>query len=122
MHIDHIKIRSSPEIIDRVKSFYCDALGLEEGYRPNSSRRGYWLYSGRNPVVHLSIDSSSGTLEPTGNLDHVAFQVSDLSEIIGRLERLGIEFGESYVDDRSMRQIFFKDPAGVKVEVNCFDD
>ncbi len=121
MHIDHINIRSSKEIIEQVKEFYCYALDLNDGYRPNFSNYGFWLYSNQNPVIHLSIGEPCQQVGNTGSLDHVAFQVSDLVPIISRLEKLGVEFETVHVQDISMKQIFFKDPSGVKIEVNSFE-
>lgn len=120
MHIDHINIRSSREVLDRVKEFYCFVLDLSNGYRPNFSSQGYWLYAGQNPVIHLSVGEACRETDGNGCLDHVAFQVSDLSPIIARLDQLGVEYAAVEVADISMRQIFFRDPAGVKIEVNCF--
>ena len=120
MHIDHINIRSSRELLDRVKEFYCFVLDLNEGYRPNFSSHGYWLYAEQNPVIHLSVGEACHEAESNGCLDHVAFQVSDLNPVVARLDQLGVEYGSVEVQDISMRQIFFRDPAGVKIEINCF--
>ena len=122
MHIDHINISSSKVIIDRVKAFYCHVLNLNDGYRPNFSSSGYWLYSNNNPVIHLIVGEEGEGTENTGRLDHVAFQVSDLAPVIARLETIGVEYETVYVQDISMKQIFFKDPAGLKIEVNCFEN
>jgi len=35
------------------RDFYCDVLGLTEGFRPQMDFPGYWLYCGGVPVVHL---------------------------------------------------------------------
>ena len=121
MQIDHINIRASKETIDRVKDFYCQVLDLEDGYRPNFSSYGFWLYANQKPVIHLSIGSESSEGTGTGSLDHVAFQVSDLAPIVSRLEEFGIEFKTMDVPDLSLKQLFFKDPAGVKIELNCFE-
>ena len=120
MHIDHINIRSSREVLDRVKDFYCLVFGLSDGYRPDFSFHGYWLYSEQNPIIHLSVGEPCHEAAAGGCLDHVAFQVTELEPIVARLDELGVEYRASGLADNSMRQIFFHDPAGVKIEVNCF--
>ncbi len=119
MHIDHINIRSSAEVLDRVRDFYCHVLDLSEGHRPNFSSHGYWLYADRDPVIHLSVGESCHEAENTGCLDHVAFRVSDLDPIVARLDELGVEYRLVEVKEISMQQLFFRDPAGVKIELNC---
>ena len=37
------------------------------------------------------------------------------------LNELGIEHKKVRVSDIAMTQIFFRDPAGLRIEVNCFD-
>lgn len=121
MHIDHINIRASAELLERVKTFYCEVLGLNEGFRPNFTFPGYWLYAGPNAVIHLSEEVSMDAARSTGSLDHVAFQVDDLTPVVDRLNELGIEHKKVRVSDIAMTQIFFRDPAGLRIEVNCFD-
>jgi catechol 2,3-dioxygenase-like lactoylglutathione lyase family enzyme len=41
-----------PSDLERTRNFYCDVLGLENGYRPPLDFPGYWLYSG-GVAVHL---------------------------------------------------------------------
>ena len=42
-----------PSDLERTRNFYCDVLGLENGYRPPLDFPGYWLYSGGVATVHL---------------------------------------------------------------------
>ncbi len=121
MQLDHINIRAPRVLLDEVKDFYCAVLGLEEGYRPGLSGPGYWLYAEKNPLIHLSADEQRPAAGADGNLDHVAFRVSDLGPVIGALEQLGVEVRSVYNPDVSLRQLFFRDPAGLKIEVNCVE-
>jgi catechol 2,3-dioxygenase-like lactoylglutathione lyase family enzyme len=54
MHIDHINIATPMELLERVRDFYCSVLDLREGFRPNFSQRGFWLYADDKPLIHLS--------------------------------------------------------------------
>ena len=39
MHIDHINISAPAELPLKVRDFYCDVLGLTEGFRSEFIRR-----------------------------------------------------------------------------------
>ena len=118
MRFDHINITAPEDLLNEVKNFYCEVLGLSEGFRPKFSRGGYWLYSGDRALVHLSIHSAPPGTGTRGYLDHVAFQTSGLEAFVARLNSLGLEFRTSYVPELDMTQLFFKDPAGTGLEVN----
>ncbi len=51
--LDHINFHAQRKLLDALKDFYCDVVGLEVGARPDFPRFGYWLYAGGHPVVHL---------------------------------------------------------------------
>jgi catechol 2,3-dioxygenase-like lactoylglutathione lyase family enzyme len=51
-------------------------------------------------------------------VDHIAFNGSDYDEVINRLERHGVKAGQNTVPGVGLRQLFFEDPNGVKIEIN----
>ena len=53
MHLDHINIAAPAELLAKTRDFYCDVIGLAEGFRPTFSRKGFWLYSKGKPIIHL---------------------------------------------------------------------
>lgn len=118
MHIDHINIKAPEALLEQVRNFYCEALGLTEGFRPAFSSAGYWLYAGEQPLVHLSVGSVSSAAVTSGHLDHVAFRASGLRDVLQRLEDLGIEYRSSHIDELDLTQLFLRDPAGTGVELN----
>jgi len=59
MQIDHINIKAPPALLEEVRDFYCEVLGLQEGARPEFASKGYWLYSAAGPIVHLSVVDES---------------------------------------------------------------
>ena len=117
MFIDHINIKSNLELMEEVKDFYCFIFDMHASSRPNFSMGGYWLYSGENALVHLMESDQHHPSNDQGCFDHVSFKVTDLSQILAKLEELGVEVKQADVPGRNLQQLFFKDPAGVTVEV-----
>ena len=116
--------------IDKTKDFYCDALGMEVGFRPELEFPGYWVYLGDVPVVHIAdhttyidwthevgIPISSGP-PGTGALDHIAFNCEDYDGVKRRLETKGYELSCNELPDIPLRQIFLSDPNGLGIELN----
>ena len=119
--------------IEATRRFYCDALGLRAGFRPQLEFDGYWLYVGDVPSIHvaerhsyarylagLGIPMSSGA-RGSGMIDHIAFNGSDFDGILARLRALGIEAHRNDVDEIGLKQLFLLDPSGIKIELNCTD-
>lgn len=118
MQLHHINIKGPRELLEKEKTFFCKALGLREGYRPNFSSRGHWLYAGENAIVHLSESSSHFGAENQGHFDHVAFQTSNLSNFIQVLKEMEIAHSTVYLEEIEMTQVFCKSPSGTGIEVN----
>ena len=116
--IDHINIATPAPLLEQVRDFYQEILGLQDGFRPAFSGPGYWLYAGSKPVVHLSERNEQFTRGGQGHLDHVAFEGRDLDAMRGRLRRAGVDFRHSYIQELELDQLFFTDPAGTGLEVN----
>jgi catechol 2,3-dioxygenase-like lactoylglutathione lyase family enzyme len=128
--IDHILVLSDD--IDATRDFYCRALGLTVGPRPPLEFPGYWLFGADGPCVHIADrvvynerarDLGLGTADEgvPGRIDHVAFAATDYSAAAERLERDGIAAIANVVPDAAMRQLFFSDPGGVRIEVNVVE-
>jgi catechol 2,3-dioxygenase-like lactoylglutathione lyase family enzyme len=126
--LDHLLVLSDD--MDATRDFYRDALGLEVGDRPTLEFPGYWLYADGVPCVHLADRDAytahcrttgipaSPPADGTGAIDHLAFAGDDFEEAVGRLERSGVETKRNTVPGIGMRQLFFEDPNGVKIEIN----
>lgn len=122
--IDHVTIRSRPQDIETLRDFYTEVLGLHPGPRPDFSFPGYWMYLHDRAVVHLAgtqdADAPSapaGQPGATGWFDHLSFRTSGLSAVRSKLEKLGIPFKGVKVPGFDLYQLFFYDPAGVKIEL-----
>ncbi len=122
MHIEHINISAPMELLTQVRDFYIDIIGLTEGFRPQSTIRGFWLYSGEKALIHLAESNEHFANEQQGYLDHIAFQTTGLVSVISKLKAAKIEFTHDHFPEINMTQLFFKDPAGTGVEINFLNE
>jgi catechol-2,3-dioxygenase len=117
---NHFNLRAPRELMDELKAFYCDIVGLKQGQRPDLGGFGYWLYAGDQCVLHLSqtrADEQRLTHVAT-TFDHAAFTCTDRPEMEARLKRHNIEFERGQVPTMGIIQLFIKDPAGNGVELS----
>lgn len=118
--LNHYNLRGSPEVIEDLRDFYIEIVGLRLGERPPLRSFGYWLYAKDQAVLHLSL-SAEGEFRPTkitSTFDHVAFSCTDMALYEALLQERGIPFTSRLVPGTGARQIFFHDPAGNGVELN----
>jgi catechol 2,3-dioxygenase-like lactoylglutathione lyase family enzyme len=116
--IDHVNIRAPADDIARLRQFYCDVVGLTEGWRPAFESRGYWLYAGTRPLVHL-VEAEAGAAGVHGGVDHISFRSDDLDGFASRLRQRGVQFQVSLVPTLNQRQLLIRDPLGVGVEITA---
>lgn len=122
-HIDHYNIRLRPSDLATVRDFYVNVLGLTEGARPRFPFPGFWLYGGAEAaILHLAatLPESAAPLsheKPTGQFDHIALKATDVESAKARLEAHGVAFDARPVTGWRLMQLFFTDPAGLKVEL-----
>lgn len=114
--LDHVNVRTrNPETTRR---FYRNVLGLEARDAPAPAKAGNlgWLHdSTGHAVIHLQ------HLDPwhdnTGAIDHVAFACTGVTAMVGRLDRLGIDYGRfDGLEGRTL--LFVTDPNGIRLELN----
>ena len=87
---DHFNIKAPEPLLGETRDFYCDVLGLREGYRPAFSYHGYWLYSGQQAVLHLA--EADVQVTTAGHFNHIAFKCENIDSIELRLQRMDIPF------------------------------
>jgi catechol 2,3-dioxygenase-like lactoylglutathione lyase family enzyme len=116
--------------IHRTRDFYCDVLGMTEGFRPQLDFPGFWLYVGDTPCIHIAEWQTyavwtkqagipvSTKAPATGPVDHIAFNATNFSEMRARLESRKLTWSENSLDDIGMKQMFLRDPNGVPIEIN----
>jgi len=114
--IDHINIGTNR--LDETKAFFCDVLGLSEGWRPDFPFGGAWLYAGDGAVVHLVALDAAKQPSSDAALDHFAFRIDDYDDVVRRLEAAGVAFRPIDIPGTPIRQIFIRDLNGVNIELN----
>ena len=118
--LDHYNLRAARELLDALRTFYCDVVGLKQGHRPPFGTSGYWLYAGEHAVLHLSETDANEVRQPgvVNTFDHVAFACSRLAETEASLAAMKVPYRVAKVPATGVTQIFLTDPAGHGVELN----
>lgn len=118
--LDHYNLRAPRELMEQLRSFYCEVVGLSVGTRPPFASFGYWLYAGGQPILHLSETRQGDTrdIQTASTFDHAAFNCTGRAEFERRLTELGIPYRSSRVPGLGQIQLFIRDPAGNGVELN----
>ena len=116
----HYNLRAPRALLDELRDFYRDVVGLQPGVRPPFKSFGYWLYAGPQAVLHLSEARPGEEREgaPHGTFDHAAFRCSGRAAYERELAQRGIPYRTALVPETQVLQIFFTDPAGNGVELN----
>ena len=130
LKMEHYLVMTSD--IEATRAFYCNALGFSDGFRPELGFPGYWLYLGDTPVIHIAewetYTAHSHRLglhvttpaHSTGALDHVAFHAGDYEDFLARLAAHGVPADRHDTPAAGLRQLFLRDPNGIKLEINFF--
>jgi catechol 2,3-dioxygenase-like lactoylglutathione lyase family enzyme len=124
--LSHFNITTPYELLEKVRDFYVEVVGLAVGDRPGFRRRGFWLYAGNEPIVHLTAcDPDDGRAVGEAGLsffDHIAFSCEGLLGLIERLGCLKIPYEVVEIPSLKQIQVFVRDPAGVGVELNFVNE
>jgi catechol 2,3-dioxygenase-like lactoylglutathione lyase family enzyme len=124
--LSHFNITAPYDLLERVRDFYVDVLGLAVGDRPGFRRKGFWLYAGDEPIVHLTACDETDDRAKGKNgrnfFDHVAFSCKGLSAVLERLKGLNILYEIVELSSVKQIQVFLRDPAGVGIELNFVDE
>ena len=121
--IDHYNLRSDEDMIEVLKDFYINIVGLKLGQRPSFKSKGYWLYANDKDVLHLSTskDNIKNLTNVNSTLDHVSFSALNKKTFMETLKNNNIIFKERYIPEINIEQLFFKDPAGNGIELIFLD-
>ena len=121
--LDHFTILTSQARMPALEKFYREVLGLIAGPRPDFPFPGRWLYNGDKAVLHVVATLDDGAAPvPVGEcIEHVAFKAGDAAAFRAKLAALNIDYRDA---QRPLAgyQIFLRDPAGVRVELNFGDE
>ena len=123
LSINHIQLVAEKDLVIQLRDFYCDVVGLREGFRPAFERFGFWLYIKDNDVLHLITPKEGDGRSPQkSSFDHIAFKTTDYQGVLQKLKTLNIPFEEKPIPGMTAHQIFLQDPAGNRVELNFDGD
>jgi len=117
--INHYNLRSEAKMMESLKNFYIEIVGLQLGTRPRFKSNGYWLNAGKKDILHLSEtkENNDNPVNIKSTFDHMAFTAKDKDKYIKILEKNEIKFNMRVVPEIGTEQIFFKDPAGNGIEL-----
>jgi catechol-2,3-dioxygenase len=119
LSINHIQLVAEKDLVLKLRDFYCNVVGLTEGFRPAFERFGFWLYIGDKDVLHIITPKEGDGRSPQkSSFDHVAFKTAKYQDVLIKLKSLNITFEEKTIPGMSAHQIFLNDPAGNRVELN----
>jgi catechol 2,3-dioxygenase-like lactoylglutathione lyase family enzyme len=118
--LNHFNLRAERVLLEKLRDFYVNVIGLTVGDRPPFSFFGYWLYIDQQAVLHLVDDSAAPKLGDASRstFNHVAFTCSDPAFFEARLQVLGVQYRRAQVPGWNQLQLFVQDPAGNGVELN----
>ena len=118
--LNHVNLRADRELLDKLKEFYCEVVGLHIGFRPPFPGFGYWLYAGDLAIMHLHITRPEEERLPNmiSTVDHFAFICTNRKEVEENLKKHGLEYQTVLVPVANQVQLFVRDPAGNRVELN----
>ena len=123
LSIIHIQLVAEKNLVIQLRDFYCDVVGLTEGFRPPFERFGFWLYIEDKDVLHLITPKEGDGRSPQkSSFDHIAFKTTNYQGILQKLKTLNIPFEEKPIPGMTAHQIFLRDPAGNRVELNFDGD
>ena len=115
--LQHVNLRVGD--LEASKDFYVHVVGLRVGPRPPVASTGYWLYLRDAPVIHLvQVPGGEAGHAGSGVVDHIAFRGVDFDETRARFQSSGILYHEAVIPRDGTRQLFVRDPNGVKIEFN----
>jgi catechol 2,3-dioxygenase-like lactoylglutathione lyase family enzyme len=113
--LDHVNLRTGN--LDAMIDWYCDVLGMTNGWRPPFQFPGAWLYAGDDPVVHLvGVNDAPANTEPT--IEHFALSATGLAEFLARLDSAGIPYRPARVPGAGILQINVHDVDGNHIHID----
>ena len=111
---DHINIRTTD--VAAITSFYTEVLGLEEGWRPDFSFPGSWLYLAGRPLIHLrSVDITPGVTEV--RIEHFAFRATGQNAFLRTLREPRVAYNVNVSTSNNNRMVNVYDPDNNHVEI-----
>ena len=124
MQLDHVLVLARD--LAKMKAFFTQVIGFEEGPRPPFRFAGSWLYSDGRPQIHLASADQDGAQRghlgqhrpgSSGPVHHIALTGADAAELLARLSANDVAHRVQRVPEEGQVQIFVSGPEGVTVEM-----
>ncbi len=93
---------------------------MKTGYRPNFPFARACLFSGDEPLIHVSAHFPKNQFageKHNATFDHIAFAATRVMPFRAHLQKMGVKFEEQNVLNAGY-QFFLHDPVGTKPEFN----
>lgn len=127
---DHYTLRSAD--VDVTAKFYEQVMGFRVEPLDAFPFPMRLLFLNNQAIVHLigagpALDAfltrnapsyTQGIERKTGNMEHVAFNGTDLNHFKAQLDHSGTKYVQRVLDNYEVVQFLFDDPDGVEIEVN----
>ena len=120
--LQHVLVLTDDLDATRTSTAACSGSPSESARR--SRFPGYWLYSDGVACLHVAERASydahaagMGLPAKASPVDHVAFETDGHEVLVERLAAAGIEVTTNAVPGSGMRQLFFDDPNGARIEL-----
>ena len=121
LSINHIQLVAEKDLVLKLRDFYCDVVGLSEGFRPAFERFGFWLYIGDKDVLHLITPKKGDERSlQKSSFDHVAFKTGNYQSVLKKIESLNIYFEEKYSKILDLIHIYIENYFAHNLEKNNF--
>ncbi len=113
--LDHVNVRTDK--VDEMIRWYETFLGLKNGWRPNFSIPGAWMYLGDQPVVHLvHVDAACPSIEP--KIEHFAFAATGYAAFTAKLNAAGLACDVVHIPDAGILQVNVEDCDGNHLHID----
>lgn len=118
--LDHVNIRTAR--LAEMTAWYCEALGMVEGWRPAFPFPGAWLYCGEAAVAHLiAVEAEPGCDPADLKIEHFALRGTDLQAFLDRMARMGVATRLGRPPGAGVVQVNVVDPDGNHIHVDFPD-
>jgi catechol 2,3-dioxygenase-like lactoylglutathione lyase family enzyme len=122
VQMNHVHLYPPKDDVPAMKAWYAKTFGGVPGKRESVARPGNWIETDDLPGVNLSISPSDNRRAPTvgRSIDHIGFEVKNLTEFAKKLEAMGVNLDEpvrASTSSTTAKVAYLTDPWGTRIEL-----